>query len=251
MLLLHAGVGDRTLWDGQFGPFSERHLVVRPDLPGFGESPLPDEPISYIESVRALLDHLEIDQAALVGNSFGGKIALDTALAHPERVRALVLVAPALTGWEASPELVALNEEEDALFDAGKIEEAVALNVRTWLDGQGRGHAPVPADARARLVEMQHRSFETFLAAYEGSPPPDPIGWSQPPASTRLGEIAVPTLVVTCTHDLHDFLAIGELLAGGIPNAEHVVLETAHLAAFEQPEEFNRLALAFLAPASS
>jgi pimeloyl-ACP methyl ester carboxylesterase len=250
VLLLHAGVGDRTLWDDQLAPFSERHLVVRPDLPGFGESPLPDEPFSYVECIPALLDHLEIDKAAIVGNSFGGKIAIDTTLTHPERVRALVLVAAALTGWEASPELVAVHEEEEALLNAGKIEEAVALNVGVWLDGQRHGRASVPAGARERLADLLRGSFEAYLAASESSPPV-PIGWSEPPAITRLDEIAVPTLVVSCTHDLYDFRAIGELLAEGIPNAEHAVLETAHLPAFEQPEEFNRLALAFLAQTSS
>ncbi len=240
-------MGDRRLWDGQVEAFAERHRVVRPDLRGFGESPLPGGPFSYVEDVRALLDHLGLDQAALVGNSFGGKVALDVALTHPGRVRALVLAAPALTGWEASPELEAFDEEEDALIDAGKINEAVALNVRTWLDGKGRGSAPVPAEARELLATMQRQSFETIVAAYDESPPPGPVGWSEPPAISRLGEIAVPTLVVTGAHDLSDFRAIGELLAGGIPAAEHVVLETGHLPALEQPDEFNRLALGLLA----
>ncbi|MGH3041296.1 MAG: alpha/beta fold hydrolase [Gaiellaceae bacterium] len=68
MLLLHAGVGDRRLWDGQVDAFAERHLVVRPDLRGFGESPLPGCPFSHVEDVRALLDHLGLATAALVGN---------------------------------------------------------------------------------------------------------------------------------------------------------------------------------------
>ena len=66
---------------------SAEHRVVRPDLRGFGESPLPGGPFSHVEDVRALLDHLGVERAAVVGNSFGGRVALDFALAHPERVR--------------------------------------------------------------------------------------------------------------------------------------------------------------------
>ena len=92
-------------------------------------SPLPGGPFSYVEDVRALVDHLGLGPVALVGNSFGGRIAIDVTLTHPELVRALVLVAPGLGGFEGSPELDAFDEEEDALLDAGRIEEAVELNL--------------------------------------------------------------------------------------------------------------------------
>jgi pimeloyl-ACP methyl ester carboxylesterase len=182
-----------------------------------------------------------------VGNSFGGKVALDVTLAHPGRVRALVLVAAALTGYEGSAELEAFDEEEDALLDAGQIDDAVELNLRTWLDGFGRDRAPVSAEARQRVAGMQRGSFETVLAAYERTPPPGPVSWPEPAAATRLGEIAAPTLVVGCAHDHPDFVAIAEVLAAGITEAEHAVMETGHLAGFEQPEELNRLVLDFLA----
>jgi pimeloyl-ACP methyl ester carboxylesterase len=248
VVFLHAGVGDRRLWDGQVEAFAERYLAVRPDLRGFGESPLPGGPFSYVEDVRALLDELDLDRFALVGNSFGGKVALDVALAEPERTRALVLVAPALTGYEGSAELEALDEEEDTLLDAGRIDEAVELNVRTWLDGRGREAAPVPPETRERLAAMQRRSFDVIVPAYEATPPPGPVTWSEPPASARLGEIAAPTLVLTGAHDVEDFrTAIPDLLAAGIPRVERAVMETGHLAALERPEEFNLLAFDFLA----
>jgi pimeloyl-ACP methyl ester carboxylesterase len=222
--------------------------VVRPDLRGFGESPLPGGPFSHVEDVRALLDELGLDGFALVGNSFGGKVALDVALAEPERTRALVLVAPALNGYEGSPELDALDEEEDALLDAGRTDEAVELNLRTWLDGRGREAAPVPPETRERLAAMQRRAFDVIVPAYEATPPPGPVAWSDPPASARLAEIAAPALVVAAAHDLDDFrTAIPDLLAAGLPRVVRAVMETGHLAAFERPEEFNRLALDFLA----
>ena len=228
------------------GAFSERHRVVRPDLRGFGESPLPGGPFSNVEDVRALLDELGLGQAAVVGNSFGGRVALDFALAHPDRTRALVLAASALGGHEGSAELDAFDEKEDVLLDAGKLDAAVALNLRTWLDGFGRDTAPVSTEQRDRVAAMQRSSFETVLAAYERTPPPGPVSWAEPPAATRLDEIAAPTLVVRCAYDHPDFHAIAGLLAAEIPGAELVDMRAGHLAAFEQPGEFNRLVLDFL-----
>lgn len=239
-------MGDRRLWDGQIQAFGGRHHVVRPDLRGFGESPLPGGPFSHVEDVRALLDHLALERVALVGNSFGGRVALDFALTYPGRTQALVLVASALSGYEGSAELDAFDEEEDALLDAGKIDEAVALNLRTWLDGHGRDQAPVSPQERERVGTMQRESFETVVAAYERTPPPGPVSWAEPPAATRLHEVAPPTLVVVCTYDHPDFQGIGGLLAEGIPNAERMDMETAHLPGLERPEEFNRATLEFL-----
>jgi 3-oxoadipate enol-lactonase len=210
---------------------------------------LPGGPFSFVDDVRALLDALGLEAVALVGNSFGGRVAIDFALAHPGRTRALVLVAPALTGWEGSPELDAFDEEEEALLDAGRVDEAVELNLRTWLDGHGRAAAPVAPETRAFVAGMQRLAFETQVAAYEASPPPEPGGWSDPPASSRLNELAGPALVVACAYDQPAFRALAERLAAEIPSAEGAVLETAHLPGVERPDELNRLVLDFLATA--
>ena len=225
---------------------AEDHLVVRPDLRGWGETPLPGGPFSFVDDVRGLLDALGLESAAVVANSFGGRVAIDVALAHPERVEALVLIAPALTGWEGSPELDAFDEEEETLLDAGRIEEEVELNVRTWLDGHGRGPAPVSPGTRALLAAMQRRAFEIQIAAYESAEPPAPGGWSDPPAATRLGEIAAPTLVVACAHDQPAFRALAELLTVEIPGATGALIDTAHLPGLERPGELNRLIVDFL-----
>jgi 3-oxoadipate enol-lactonase len=248
---VHAGVGDRRLWDGQMDAFAVAHRVVRLDLRGFGESSLPGGPFSYVEDLRVLLDHLAIERAAVVGNSFGGRVALDFALAHPARTAALVLVDSALSGHEGSAFFDAFDEEEEALLDDGKLDEAVELNLRTWLDGPERQAAPVAPEVRARVAEMQRSSFETLVRAYEGTPEPGPVAWADPPAAGRLAEVTVPTLVVVGTLDQPDFRAISERLARGIPGAESAELEAAHLPALERPEEFNRIVLDFLARAEA
>jgi 3-oxoadipate enol-lactonase len=250
-VLLHAGVGDRRLWDAQLDAFSARHFVVRPDMRGFGESAIPGLPFSYVDDLRALLDHLGIERAALVGNSFGGRVTLDFALAHPDRTTALVLVDSALSGWEGSAFSDAFDEEEEALLDGGQIDAAVELNLRTWLDGPERDAAPVTPETRARVAEMQRAALETLVRAYEGSPEPGPVTWADPPAATRLGDVSVPTLVVVGTLDQPDFRAISARLAAEIPGAESAELETAHLPALERPDEVNRLVLEFLGRATA
>jgi 3-oxoadipate enol-lactonase len=250
-VLVHAGVGDRRLWDGQMDAFSARHRVVRLDLRGFGESAIPGMPFSYVDDLRALLDHLEIERTSVVGNSFGGRVSLDFALEHPERTTSLVLVDSALSGWEGSAFFEEFDEEEETLLDSGQFDAAVELNLRTWLDGPEREAAPVAPEVRARVAEMQRSSFETLVRAYEGSPEPGPVTWADPPAATRLGDVSVPTLVVVGTLDQPDFLRISARLAAEIPGAENAELETAHLPALERPDEFNEIVLEFLGRATA
>lgn len=228
--------------------FAEGFRVVRYDARGFGQAPLPGGPFSHADDLRGLLDHLAIERAALVGNSLGGKVAIDFALAHPERVAALVLVGSALGGHDESPELQRFDEEEDALLEEGRLDDAVELNMRVWLDGPRRDPDAVDADLRRRCAEMQRHALVVQLEAYEQSPPPGPVGWLDPPAAARLAEIRAPTLVVVGGEDVHDMLEIADRLATEVPGARKVVLEgTAHLPAFERPEEFNRVAVDFLA----
>lgn len=224
------------------GPFAERHRVVRYDARGFGDSPLPGGSFSFVDDLCALFDHLGIERAALVGNSLGGMTALELALARPERVAALVLVGSPLRGQSRSPELEAFNAEEEALLEAGKIDEAVELNLSTWL-------GEVDPAARERVGAMQRRAFEVQLAAYEREPEPGPVAWlDDPPASERLALVAAPTLVVVGSEDLGDILSAADRLAAEIPGGRGVVLEGAkHVPGLERPDEFNRIVVDFLA----
>lgn len=96
IVLLHGTSASLHTWDGWTQQLARERRVVRVDLPGFGlTGPRPDADYhvaSYVEFVTALLDTLDIEHCVLAGNSFGGWIAWETALARPTRVRALVLV---------------------------------------------------------------------------------------------------------------------------------------------------------------
>jgi len=102
LVCLHAGVTDRRLWAPQREALGASHRVVAYDRRGFGETRLPlagsREAFSQVGDLLRVLDALQLDRAVLIGCSQGGRIAIDAALAHPQRVRALVLVAAAVTG---------------------------------------------------------------------------------------------------------------------------------------------------------
>jgi len=111
VVLLHSALGDSRLWRRQVEALEPRFDVVTPDLPGWGRTPLPHEPFSFVDAVA---EHLP---AALVGNSFGGAVALRTALAHPDRVSKLVLVDAGLPAWDYTEEMRSYWAAEEAAID--------------------------------------------------------------------------------------------------------------------------------------
>src|SRR5690349_19713578 len=104
VVLIHGFGLDMRMWDPQIGPLAGRFRVVRHDCRGFGASgPFdPGVPYTHAGDLVALLDHLDIGDAALAGLSFGGRVALQAALAAPDRVRGLVLLDAVLDGvpWD-------------------------------------------------------------------------------------------------------------------------------------------------------
>ena len=124
LLLVHAGIADRRMWDDQVGPFADAGwTVIRADLPGFNETPLPEGPVALWATLRDLLDHLGVERAVVAGASVGGRAAVDLALAAPERVRALVLVGSGLAGHRfAEPALFELWDQSDGALERGDHE---------------------------------------------------------------------------------------------------------------------------------
>jgi len=240
LLLLHAGIADRTMWDDLTPMLAERFRVVAPDLRGYGETPLPDGPFVYAADAAALLEALGIERVHVVGVSLGGHVALDLALAHPELVDHLVLVGAGIDGWEHEASLVAAWDEEAAAFERGDLDEVSWINVRTWLDGPTRGEDDVPKALRRRVFEMQRAALDHENAAAEG-------GWLTPSRRERLRDVTQPTLVLVGALDQRDFRRIARLLAAEIPGAELGELPgVAHLPPLERPEAFARTLVAFL-----
>jgi len=242
VVLVHAAVGDSRMWDPQWESFPRAHRTVRFDLPGFGRSPLPGPRFTPGHALLGVLDHLGLERAALVGASFGGRVALEVALARPERVSALVLAgAPLEDGHDWSPAARAFFAAEEAALARGDLDAAVEANLRTWLSPDA------DPEVRARVGEMQRRAFELQAAHPELEEEA-----LVPDLELRLGDVRAPTLVLVGERDLSDFHAFAERLAAAIPGARHLVLpEAAHLPSLERPGEFDAVVLGFLAHASA
>lgn len=231
---------DARIWDPQFEEFSASRRVIRYDLRGYGRSSEPAGPYSAVEDLRAIVDALRIDQAAIVGESLGGRIAIDFALEQPERVSALVVSASGPGGFDVEDkEADRIMARVEELTKAGEIEAAIDLELSVWIVRR----SDPDVDRRIRDIAMENRA--AFIR--EGRVPS-----IDPPAIGRLAEITVPTLVLIAEADPPSVRAWGEAAAEGIPGAERVVVADAdHLINMRRPDEFNRLVLDFLDRAGS
>jgi 3-oxoadipate enol-lactonase len=241
--LIHAGIADSRMWAPQLRSFAPEHRVIAPDLPGFGQSLFDSDVVDYRGSVRAAIDAAGMGRAAVVGTSFGGRIALELALESPERVRALVLVGPGLDGHDWSDEMNALDSEEEAALARGDLDAAVDSQLRGWVAGPRRNLDAVDPEVRNLVAEMQRNVYE--LQQGHDNVRSIPL---DPPASQRLAEVRVPTLVVTGDEDFADIHEIADKLVAEIPGGERATIsDAAHLPNLERPEEFDRIVLGFLA----
>ena len=241
VVLLHPGIGDRRLWDDQFEVFSREYHVVRPDIRGFGQSTMPAGAFSYHEDLAGLLDQLELPRAALVGVSFGGRVAIDFSIAYPDRVTALVLGAPSVSGAPAGPARAQFETEEEEALERGDLDGATGLNVRTWVDRPLRSPEQVDPRVRERVREAQRELFDL--------PMPEGVDYRRlsPPAYERLQEITAPTRILIGDQDLEEVQVLAARVAAQVSGSELIQMRgVGHMLHMERPDEFNRLALEFL-----
>jgi 3-oxoadipate enol-lactonase len=242
VVLLHAGLADSRLWEPQLRSFPRSHLVLRVDLPGFGNSPFETNPVSFRGAVRDAMDAVGIDRTALVGVSLGGNTALELALDSPERISALVLVGAGLPDHKWSEEVTSFFADEEAALERGDLDAAVDANLRTWLAGPHRKLEDIDPAIRELVDEMQRQAFRQQKGH-------DDVRMLrlEPPESERLGELNVPTLVVTGEQDVGDIHEIADRLGREIAGARRATIaNAAHLPNLERPEEFDRIVLGFL-----
>lgn len=234
VLLLHAGIADRRMWAPQIEALERAgHAVAAPDLPGFGDAALEPGSVDYVGFAAAQLAR----PGSVVGCSFGGRIALELALAHQDLVERLVLVGAALGSWGWSESTRAGLAEEEELLERGDLAAAAEQQAGMWLG------AAASEEVRALTVAMTIRSYDQQLPV-EGQVK---TVWPQPSAESRLAEIGVPTLVLVGADDRDDIAKMAAELADAIPSARlETIAGAGHLPSLEAPEELNCLLLDFL-----
>lgn len=251
VLFIHGLSGSWPNWLEQLPLFGETHRVLAVDLPGFGRSPMPTEPISisgYARTLDALLDAHGIDAAAVVGNSMGGFISAELAINLPQRVERLVLVSAAGLSTYNHPQATR------ALPRLHRAERLIAAYAG-WVAAHSDAVAVRPRlrDATLGLVTRHPSRLPAALAAEQlrGAGKPGFIQALQANLDydfrERLGEIVCPTLIVWGDRDRVIAARDADLFAELIPGSRKVVYEdTGHLAMLERPAEFNALLAEFL-----
>lgn len=242
VLLLHAGVNDRRSWSHVVDRLSGRHRCVTFDRRGYGETTYESEDgWSDVDDAVAVLDAAGVDSAVVVACSMGGANALDLALLHPDRVKAMLLIGTAVRGAPyptvtEEPDAT-LERETEAAEEAGDLDEVNRLETWTWLDGP-KAEGRVQGAARDLFLEMNGHALRQ----------PDPGERAEGPQTwERLGEVAVPIVILVGTLDVQDIREIDAMLPERLPDAGLVWLEgVAHVPHLEGHEETLQLIADFV-----
>jgi len=238
IVLLHEAIADRRMWEREFHRLGREHRVVRYDLRGYGASAPATAAYSPVTDLATLIDRLGLERPLIVGASAGGGIALDLALAHPNRVGALLLVAPGYSGmdYDHVPGGKATFERDETLskaaadaWSAGRTDEAIEQLRRLWASTlTGRELELFRTMVRDNAPEV----FEDRSARHatrEGAP-----------AAGRLGEIRAPTLIVVGDRDNPAMPHLANFLGRGIPGAKvRLVAGADHLLNLSRPDAFD------------
>lgn len=252
LVFVHGLSGSWPNWLEQLPVFATEHRVIAMDLPGFGHSPMPHERITisgYARLLDGLFDELGIGAATLVGNSMGGFVSAELAIAFPERVERLVLVSPAgissyrnTRGMRALPALHR-GERIVAAYTAWIASKSETVTRRPLLRNATLGFVtrhPTRLPAALAAEQLRGAGKPGFIQALEANLDYD--------FRDRLPEIACPTLIVWGDQDKVLTVRDAAVYAELIPGSRKVVYQdTGHMSQLERPEAFNSLLREFLA----
>jgi pimeloyl-ACP methyl ester carboxylesterase len=242
VVFLHAGVCDSRMWASQIEAVAEAGFwAVAYDRRGHGGTVSPDETFSHLEDLEAVLDALDIHAAVFVGASRGGALAIDFALANPERTAGLVLIGTSITGSKKplfTPEVMRVVHAMEAVAEGGDLDAINAVEAHAWLDGPLSQSGRVTGPVRDLFYAMNGDAMRkpSLTREEQSEPAIDLIAGIDTPALLVAGDLDFPHIV-----NRHDDLS------EDMDNAFAVVIEgTAHLPSLERPDIFNPLLLEFL-----
>jgi pimeloyl-ACP methyl ester carboxylesterase len=251
LVFVHGLSGSWQNWLEQLPVFAAERRVVALDLPGFGHSPMPSGEISiagYARLLDGLFDELALDAAAVVGNSMGGFIGAELAIAFPQRVERLVLVSAAGLSTYGEP------RAQRALPSLRRLERVLA-GTAAWFASR--------SDAVSRRARLRRATMNLVVAHPDRLPAPlaaeQMRGAGKPgfmhalaavlgyDVRERLPGIACPTLIVWGDRDRLISVADADVFEELIPNSRKVIFEdTGHMSMLERPAAFNALLAEFL-----
>ncbi len=241
VILLHGGNLDARMWDNEFAWLRTQHHVIRYDARGYGLSSAADTVFAAHDDLLALMRALDVPRATLIGLSMGGRIAMDFALANPEMVDRLILVAPGISGgtWAEDSDTLWLNEARRAAQQQDSIGVALSWLKSAYIRTALRDSTVA---ARVREIVVDNADFWMGLVRHQ-----DLEREANPPAAGRLSQLNVPILLLVGTDDtpfIHDVAAAIERQA---PRVQRIDLDgVGHMVNLEAPAEFRAAVTSFL-----
>jgi len=254
VIFIHGLSGCWQNWLEQIPLFARDHRVIGVDLPGFGHSEMPVEPISisgYADAIDELMEKLDIDAARIVGNSMGGFIGAEMAIEHPARIERLVLVAAAGLSIESirteRTKGVRHRAENLIFFSLAHVvsrshQVALRPRLRAALLMTVAAHpARLPGPLAAQQVLGSGKpGFSDALEAM-----------CRYPLRDRLEKIACPTLILWGDKDILVPVKDASVFEELIPDSRKIIYtDTGHVSMMERPARFNSDVKAFLDEAS-
>jgi 3-oxoadipate enol-lactonase len=234
VVLLHDGVLHSAAWDEVWPEFCKHFHTIRYDRRGYGRSSAATSWYFETDDLVALLRHLKVNRAAIVGSSHGGEISIHFTLDYPEMVQQLVLVGAVVGGMPYSQHFLERGNVLGKPLEKGDVQGAIseAFNDKYLI-------APGHVAAKKRMVELLSANPQDLTRAYFELP--------EKPALPRLREIPIPTLVLVGDADIPDVHAHAGAIEAGIPRARRVVVkDVGHIMYLEKPAEFSRLVIDFI-----
>ncbi|GAB2559351.1 alpha/beta fold hydrolase [Gracilibacillus alcaliphilus] len=234
VVLIHGGGTDLREWNLLAPILAKHYQVISVDGRGVGQSPTPKGQVNYVEDIRFLIDELGLGKPAIIGHSIGGQIATEFALAYPEKVTNLVLIAPALSGFQGYTEYEQIMQK--VMGAAPDVEKMVDLMLHSPMY-QVVIHSP----QRNLATQMLQDQFQRVLDG-----PAFEMIWPNPPAIDRLEELTAKTLFIIGEKDLaENFLVLEHFRR--IPNVHFIEIPGAdHMLPLTHYEALNQEITAFM-----
>jgi pimeloyl-ACP methyl ester carboxylesterase len=241
VVLLHAGYLDHRMWRDQLPYLTSHYRVITPDARGHGDSANATRAFRHTDDLSALLRHLGTGPAVLAGVSMGAGLAVDTALEHPDLVRALVLSGAGTSEPEfTDPWTLGTLSRQLAAMAAGDRDAAVEAAV-LFAAGPHRALPDIDPELAERIRAMARHTMSKHTR--------DERDWSIPVRDTwsRAAAITVPVLAISGSLDAADHIAMAERLAATVPHGQSTVIEgAAHFSGMERPDAYRGALAGFL-----